>query len=589
MRILPALALAGLLAASSPISQPSAAAEEGKDDKEKKDKAGVEKTDVTPAEPKEIKDLVEAGDEAGALEKVTAALARDLSGADASALRLVQARLLDRLGRGWESVQVYREVLEDSTLGGTARRELHDLHVRRGQFRAADDLTAADSTGLVGEDAEAIRLRGQSLIAQGRFAEAEAALARRVDDPRCTVQRAAALVALGRREEAQRIYLAVVAKPAERDVLQAAHYGLGQIARLAGSRAVRALEDEKALHLGGMPAAQLDLGLALRTLGRAHEAKATLEEVSRNHPAIAPTANLALARLEEDDGRAESAIERLVSGLTGSIGDFLALSRLGGILRERGDEDAAIAAYREALALFPAFEMTRDRLTEALAAQGRWEEAPNAVPAKAGTWTWERLLDGDLPYHEVVAERDSIALEDPRRVVLALVQLRAGFPGGTIAWTEGAKPHLRELAHLRAEALERAGRSDDAVALWNELLAGGESLLAREGLVRAAVRGKEQPRAIEAWETLTRLHPDAARAQRRVAIAFEGVEWNREARKAYELALGSGWLSADERRSARAAAEDLADAIEEEEETKEKDAKDEKGEKAATDKDKAET
>jgi tetratricopeptide (TPR) repeat protein len=564
-----------MMAASSPISSPTAASDD--DDKGRKAAPGVAKTDVTPAEPEEIRDLVEAGDESKALEKVQAALARDVSGPDASVLRLVQARLLDRLGRGWESVQVYRDVLEDSTLGATARRELHDLHLRLGQFRAADHLTEADSSGMAMADVESIRLRGNSLIAQGRYAEAEATLATRPDDPRCAVQRAAALLALARHDEAQQIYLAIVAKPAERDVLQAAHYGLGQIARLAGSRAVRALENEKALRLGAMPAAQLDLGLALRALGRRHEATATLETLAKNHPAFLPTANLALARLDEDEGRAEAAIERLVDGLTGSAGDFLALTRLGDLLRARGDEDAAIAAYREALAVFPAFDLARERLTVALAAQGRWEEASGTkVPKTGSSWTWERLLDGDLPYHDVVADRDYIPPGDPRRMVLALVQLRSGFPGGAIAWSEDAKPSERDLVHLRAEALERVGRVEDAVVLWQELLAAGESVLAREGLVRAAVRTKEQGRALEAWEALTRLHPEAARAQRRLAIAFEGVEWHREAKKAYELALSSGWLSADERRSSRAAAEDLADAIEEAEETREKDVKEKK-------------
>ena len=135
-------------------------------------------------------------------------------------------------------------------------------------------------------------------------------------------------------------------------MLQAAHFGLGQIARLAGGRAIRALEDEKALRLGAMPAAQLDLGLALRALGRRREASSALEDALKNHPALAATARLALARLDEEEGRAEVAIERLADGITGSVGDFLPLTRLGDLLRERGDEEAAIAAYREAVAVF---------------------------------------------------------------------------------------------------------------------------------------------------------------------------------------------------------------------------------------------
>ena len=71
-------------------------------------------------------------------------------------------------------------------------------------------------------------------------------------------------------------------------------------------------------------------------------------------------------------------------------------------------------------------------------ARGRWEEAPEAAEAQGAWeltgWTWDRLLDGDLPFYEVVDDQGLFAAEDPRRAVLALVQLRAAFPAGALGW-----------------------------------------------------------------------------------------------------------------------------------------------------------
>jgi tetratricopeptide (TPR) repeat protein len=569
VRLLPAALIAGVLGTSSPISPPGSPPD---DFPERRTVA--QKTETTPWEPRQLREVVATGDLSGALERVRKDLARP--GRDATetaALKLLEARLLDRLGRGEEAVQAYRGLLEDSTVAPAAGLELHDLLVERGQFRLADRLTdPADSSEARLSPSDAARSRAYSLSAQGRFCEALAVAesAGAAGDLRTAALRANILVALGRRDEATNAYLTLLQHEAPRDVQQVAHFGLGQIARLGGARALRALEDEKATRLGPMPAAELDEGLALRALGRHEEARTRLASIAKDYPALAPTARLAIARLDEEDARTDATLDGLAAAVVGSFGDFLPLTRLADVLHGRGDEEAAIESYQQALEIFPAFPPAQERLKSALTAQGRWEEVAGTPQADLGLAesVWDRLLDGDLPYHELVAERDSIPLADARRLVLALVQIRAGFPAGAIAWTEGATAAHPLLAGLRAEALARVGRDEEAAGLWKAILETHESVLAREGLALVAARAKNRDDAVAAWEELTRRHPGQARVQRRLAAAFEAAGWAKEAKEAFERALATGWLTPDERRAAREAAEDLADEIKEEEETR---------------------
>ncbi|MFN8179310.1 MAG: tetratricopeptide repeat protein [bacterium] len=584
MRPFPAVLLAGVLWLSSPISTFAAPPEEPPDHpgeprsgprEDLPERKTVEgKTDVTPLAPRQFREMVGAGDLSGALERVRKEIAR--GGHDPKelgSLHLLEARLLDRLGRGAEAVPVYRDLLADSTVHGTARMELHDLYVGRGQFRLADRLTdPEDSAGTPLSAADAARLRAYSWSVQGRFAAAESLAAgpAKAGDARAAVLRANALLALGKKDDATAIFVDVLRTDAPRDALQIAHYGLGQIARLAGARAVRALEDEKAIHLGPMPAAELDYGLALRALGRRDDARTRLGGVVTDYPSLAPTARLVLARLDEEDGKSEPAVDALAAATGGGFGDFLALTRLGDALHARGDENPAIEAYQHALEIFPEFPPARERLTAALTAQGRWQEVPAATDSAAYAlqgWVWERLLDGDLPYQELVAERDSIPIADPRRLVLALVELRAGFPAGAVAWSEGVAADHPLLAEVRAEALEHVGRTDEAVDLWSAVLQGHESALAREGIARVAARAKKKDDAVAAWQELFKRHPTEPRAERRLAREFEAAGWTKEAKEAYERALSAGWLTPDERRAAREAAEDLTDQLREQDET----------------------
>lgn len=558
MSLLPILLLASGLLQSSPISPPEAPPE-----RMPESKTVARKTEVDDATPGEVRDLITKGQDKLALERLRQLIARRPDPGAAAPLRLVEARLLERLGEDWDAAQVYRDLLERPEVDARARAELHALYVRRGQFRAADRLTAPPGNPAAEPDGGYARLTAYSLSAQARFAEAAQVLDG-VPGAAADVLRGNALLALGRRDPARDSFLAALADTAPREVLQAAHFGLGQVARLSGARAVRALEDEKAIRLGPMPAAELDAGLALRALGRNDEARERLENVAEAWPVLAPTARLSLARLAEDAGHTEAALEHLAAAVTGQFGDILPLTRLGELLEKRGNEEAAVESYRSALAIAPGFAPARQRLTRLLVAQGRWEEVPGDAGDDPLEVVHERLLDGDLPYHDLIGDRDSVPADDPRRVALALVQLRAGFPAGALGWTEGVAADAGDLASLRAEALEVVERTEEAVALWNEQLAIGERITAREGLIRVAVAKGDKEEAVRLWEELSRRHVAEPRVLARLADAFDRAGWKREAKESWERALGAGYLTPDERRRVRENQADVEDELEEE-------------------------
>ena len=239
-------------------------------------------------------------------------------------------------------------------------------------------------------------------------------------------------MALGRRDRPRR-YLTLLGSET-RATLQVAHYGLGQIARPPALRALRALEDRR---FGWARCPRRNWTTAWRSaLSRRDGPRSS--RPSPGTSVLAPTALGARAPRRED-AHNDAAIDALSAAIIGSFGDFLPLTRLGDVLHGRGDEEAAIESYQEALEIFPAFTPAQERLKRALTAQGRWEEVAGTSEAAdlgLAPWVWDRLLDGDLPYHELVAERDSIPVGDARRVVLSLVQLRAGFPAGAIAWSK---------------------------------------------------------------------------------------------------------------------------------------------------------
>jgi tetratricopeptide (TPR) repeat protein len=598
--LLPVLAFAilGTLSVSSPIS----AQDSSEDDVPEKESLRS-KSEIDTTDPDEIRKMVERGDFEEALEAVRRRIASYPDLSDVARTRLLEARILARLGEVQDAGRAYRRLFEDPDVGGLARTEAHDLLVRTGQFESADRMTAAavqdsgmtaaavpdsgmtaaavpdsgvtadggpDSSGTSVADPDELLRRSYSWSTQGHYRDVAAWLLEpaAAGNGRAGVLRANALLALGERAEAESLYLSVLSNEQDASVRQVAHFGLGQVARLRGARAVRAIQDEKAVTLGPAPWAELDWGQALRALGRRDDARRRLTSASQADPALSVAARLALARLDEEEGLADAAIEELVGALEGRFADFLVWTRLGDLLLQEGQDEAGLGAYRRALAIFPSFPPARDRLTRALAARGRWEEAPEpgAEAWDLPGWTWDRLLDGDLPFYDTVADITEVPPTDPRRLVIALVQLQAGFPAGAIAWTSDAGGDPR-LEAIRAEALERVGREEEAVTVWESVLDHGASTaLPLENLAHL-LEDSDSTRADGYRQELRSRLPDSIRARLRFARRLEEREDWAPALLEYEAADAyEGWLSPDERRRIRVALEDVRDQIENEDE-----------------------
>jgi tetratricopeptide (TPR) repeat protein len=524
------------------------------------------RTELSSPDSEGIRAAIEADDLPLALERIRAELAGSPAEARRSRLLILEARVLDRMGEGWEATRVYRRILADPELGDRARRELHDLYIRRGQFRAADRLTEPGPDGEMSDRDRLMRAYARSV--EGRYTEAArlaAPLATRGHGP-AAVLRANALLALGDRDGAERLYLRVLDEQKDPKVRQVAHFGLGQVARLRGGRAVRALQDEKAVELGPAPWAELDWGLALRALGRREEARERLAAVARSAPEFGSTVHLVMARLDEEEGRADDALEQLAAALDGSLGDFLAFARAGELLIQEGEEDQGIEAYRMAMELFPDFPPARDKLTRALAQRGRWEEAMQGTdnpddPWELPGWTWERLLDGDLPFFPVSGDRDSLPLGDPRRTVMAFVHFRAGNAGAALGWSEGAGPGTPVLAAVRAEALEAVDRKDEAEQLWEAVLnSGAETPVGREHLARLVFE-RDPDLAIQRWDALFENYPHRVRARIRMARMLADAKLYTEALAAYRAVDESAWLTPKEQMRLRVERQDVEDLL----------------------------
>lgn len=579
MRALPATAFALLLgwgcvalAQSSPISPEDSSSIEV--DRRNREWAQGVAGERSPGgkDSLEVREAVEGGNWERALELVRRRSAEAPDGAEKARLSLLEARLLAALGDARSAVQVYRLLLEDPAIGPRALAELHEFHVRRGEFVQADRLTETVIENGPEADPALAALRAAARAAQGRYAEAARLSQEAVfrGNLEAAVVRANALLALGSDVEAEELYLQVLHEATDRKVRQAAHFGLGQVARLRGSRAVRALQDERAVRLGAAPWAELDWGLALRALGRRAEARTRLENVVHAYPELASTARLGLARLDEEEGRAGDGLEALAASLQGSVGDFLALTRLGELLLQEGLENAGIEAHRASLLLFPEFPAGRALLTRALTSRGRWDEAPDPEGEggrwKLQGWTWDRLLDGDLPYYGLVADRDSVTVDDPRRFVLALIHLRAGSAAGALGWSDGATVAQGALLGIRAEALELAGRTEEAMEVWETLLDAGEGgPVARERLARLTFP-TDPDRAMDLWREQFTRYPEFPRARLRMAEALEDAGRLQEAIDAYRDTESAGWLSPAEKRRIRVAIEDVESLLQEQEE-----------------------
>lgn len=241
-----------------------------------------------------------------------------------------------------------------------------------------------------------------------------------------------------------------------------------------------------------LPAEPAERALATRArvldrLGRAEEARAAWEELlatAAGGTLSHDSALLALADLDRRDGHPERALSRLGPLLSEEADARLhgrALLLRGGVREDQGKIEAAIADYRAALALAG---LDADTVAEARLALAR------LLLAEGGEADAKAVLD-DLDPATAAAVLAEAQLGEGRRLldqgetdralqVFDRILAAGASAQGSAVLDPGV---LRAARSGRAEALAQAGRTQDAIGVWQELLDGQLSAEERPAVV----------------------------------------------------------------------------------------------------------
>ena len=316
------------------------------------------------------------------------------------------------------------------------------------------------------------RLRGGDL--KGASREAQAGLRAAPDDPGLLRLMGYVLQERGRFADAASCYEKVVARePRDWEIWN----NLGNARRAAGDRAgaIEALDRARLLR-PDMAAIQYNLGVSLAEAGRLEEGARAFAEAAR----LAP----------DNPG---------------------ALLELGKALRLLGRHDEALPPLARADALAPGTPDIALERGRALSGLARYDEAERA-------------------YLDALAAQPGLAAAFLERGLLLERSNRLERLPALLGEAEAQGVPPVELAHLRALALERDGRLDDALAEARKVLEGDDPIR-RSGLVgRLADRLGDAPVAFAAYEEMNRLvaaaHPgarEAASAYREHVAALAGM------------------------------------------------------------------
>lgn len=524
--------------------------------------------DVSPLAPDAVRETLIKGDFAAALDLVRREISKQPSSPDLGALRILEARILKAQGDRNGSESAYRAATEDSVWSEPALEELHEMMIDRGEFDRAEEVTKW-AEGRASQSAIGF-LRARSLFTQGRFHAALAAL-ESSSQPSATeafgaereLLEANTRLVMGQIEPAEALYDELLRDRKDLRVKALAHYGKAQVARRRGARAIRVLEDERALIEWNAPWALLDAAIALRELERMQESKEKLVALLRIAPYLDVPGKLLLSRLADESGKSSEAKDGLAELLRGDLSDALAMANLGDIdLRERRTEEG-VFLLRSAAEAIPDFAPFRQRLMRAWIDRGQTPD-PAFEPIlwdvnvfSAG----EDLVEGDLPYFTIVADRDSVSLNDPRCLLMALAHYVSGNPGAVIAWTEGTTPALSGLSLARAFALQKVGKNEEAVLVLEEMARAGKESWLSEELRMKLLYPDRRDQAEEIAKKILERRPRDARFRMRLSRLREDADDLEGAIAALREARNAGWLTIAEKRRLRDRIEDLEDLL----------------------------
>ncbi|MCD9031705.1 tetratricopeptide repeat protein [Luteimonas sp. Y-2-2-4F] len=349
------------------------------------------------------------------------------------------------------------------------------------------------------EAADAWQLLGMCLADAGRLPEAlaafEQALQRAPGSVPVLSNAAACLRRAGRLEEAYAL-LGRAAGSAEAALQQ----GRLALQLRDPARAVEACRRALAL-APDSAAAWLGLGRALRARGDWDAAAQALEEAVRRAPAHAP-AWAALGAVHRLTGRVDEALRCLRRAeALGDDGPEL-LDALSGTLVDAGEPQAALDNARRLVARHPAHAGGHDTLARLL-----WEHGDE--DPLAGFRAAARAQPGNRPLWQAFA-RLLLSARRPEDALDATDALRQ---------RHGDDPTLR---WLRAEALDRLGRMEEAAAAFSAAhrALGGDNVAFLNAHARHLFRRGDWRRARDHAEAATRLAPDDQEAWSHLGTAW---------------------------------------------------------------------
>ncbi len=517
-----------------------------------------------PASPPEsIREALARGDGVRALDLVRKELAAHPDSPDRAILRVLEGRILAAHGDREEARVAFADALADSVWGPVALEQLHALALSRAEFTRAESLRAGEDAAR--HPALTARLTGTAAWTRGELALAARQIASlNMSESTSVLLAANVLAAQGQWSEADSLFDQVLADSSSAQLGALAHFGKGQCARRRNAHAVRVLENDRATAASPMPWADLDAGWALVTLGRDEDARLRLLQPTRESGSIAFPAKLTLARIQERAGERDPAKESLASAIEGTLGDPLAMARLGELLARDGREEDGVDLMRAAHEALPELVSIETRFAALRRQDGDSPDSPGENPERPGLDPTvravdEKLFDGELSIGPLLVEPDSCASSDHRRFLRAFLHHLGGDWPAAIAWSEGAEPETPGLLVVRALSLERVERTSEALAALEMLAeAGRSSWLADEHRSRLLARS-DPAAAVDLQKRLLESHPSDPRLRVRIAKMREKAGDLKGALEALRDARRSGWLTELERVRIRSTIEDLED------------------------------
>ena len=442
--------------------------------------------------------LAQATDSPAALQVLEAALARhpdDLPLLIAAANIAGDARAgATDAHQAAQAIGFYRRATVQAPADDALWRAWAEFDARRDDAAGAETVWRAAIAAAPDDDARRIALV-DFLRRHGSAATAEHALmeqiAARPRSPALRRRLADLYDDTGRHDDAQRVLVELIAAdPAAPAALDAQNH-LASRAALAGDRASEAQWLTQTLQANPRDAQALALhGQMLLADGHADLAVSDLRTAAHEHPASAEIVGL-LARALRAQGEPQLARDALVDALEARPDEASLRLLLAADMADQGERADADRELRETIRRAPhdprAYE-ARARLALAAhdldGAEQSWRALAAARPGDAGAW-----LD-----------------------VAAIRQRRAGDAAALKVFDQGeqALPGVLAIPTARAEWLARAGRSEAAIAQYEQLLqrAPDDALIANNLAWLIADRASDAQGLARAW-TLARRFVDS--------------------------------------------------------------------------------